>query len=145
MLITFLLCAEGILAEPVLYLSLYFKTHRQAYYAPLQRVRTDGDWEGWIRFFLTGVIETAVQAVATAETTLAMFELHRMQIAALGRAAGSVLRVHEYMQRRAIFGIPAASKALSLSPPTIASAIEHLTRLGLLEEIMHKERNRLFA
>ena len=99
LLITFLLCAEGVLAEPILYLSLYLKTHRQTYYDYLQKIRHDGDWESWIRFFTTGVLETAEQAVVTAKTTIALFETHRAQIAKLGRAAGSVLRVHEHMQQ----------------------------------------------
>ena len=145
LLITFLLCAEGVLAEPSLYLSLYLKTHRATYYDYLQRVRNDGDWEGWIRFFMTGVLETAEQAVATAKTTLALFDTHRAQIAKLGRAAGSVLRVHDHMQQKPLFNIAETAKALSLSPPTVAAAIEQLEKLGLVKEITKKERNRIFS
>ena len=64
LLITLLLCSEGVLQEPLLYLSLYFKQHREVYYDLLQRVRTEGDWESWLHFFLTGVQETANQAVS---------------------------------------------------------------------------------
>jgi Fic family protein len=73
LLITLLLCAEDVLSQPTLYLSLYFKRHRDEYYNRLQAVRTEGDWEGWIRFFLQGVLETSQQAVSTAQRVLALF------------------------------------------------------------------------
>src|SRR5512140_817653 len=93
LLITLLLCAGGVLREPILYLSLYFKQHRPAYYDLLDRVRTKGDWETWLEFFLTGVRDTAEQAATAARRILAVFEDHRRKIEALGRPAASVLRV----------------------------------------------------
>src|SRR5262245_9639116 len=84
LLITMLLCAERALAEPILYLSLHFKFHRQEYYELLQRVRTHGDWEGWLRFFLNGVIETADEALTTTRRILALFAKDRRQLEALG-------------------------------------------------------------
>jgi len=78
LLITFLLCAEHALSEPILHLSLHFKTRRQEYYAHLQRVRTRGDWEGWLRFFLEGVISTSEEAVTTTRRILALFETNRV-------------------------------------------------------------------
>src|SRR5258706_10659872 len=80
LLITLLLCAEGALAEPLLYLSLYLKTHRARYYELLQQVRLEGDWEAWLRFFLTGVVETAEQASATASRILTLFARDRARI-----------------------------------------------------------------
>ncbi|MCA9515310.1 MAG: Fic family protein, partial [Myxococcales bacterium] len=96
LLITLLLCADGALSEPTLYLSVYFKRHRAEYYERLQRVRTAGEWEAWLRFFATGVLETSREAVSTARALLALFDGDRARIqAATGRRAGSALRVHE--------------------------------------------------
>lgn len=91
LLITLLLCAGEVLSEPTLYLSLYFKTYRDAYYTALQRVRTEGDWEGWLAFFLRGIFDTAQQAFKTAQQLIALFERDRVQTETLGRAAGSAL------------------------------------------------------
>jgi Fic family protein len=96
LLIAFLLCG-GVLREPILYLSLYFKQHRSAYYDLLNRVRTNGDWEARLCFFLTGVRDTAEQSASAARRILAVFEEHRRKIEALGRPAASVLRVFEHM------------------------------------------------
>src|SRR2546427_5313003 len=98
LLITLLLCSKGILREPLLYLSLYFKTHRQRYYDLLQRVRTEGVWEEWIEFFLEGTETTARQAADTAVQILHLFETDRKKIGATGRKAASSLALHEYLQ-----------------------------------------------
>ena len=98
LLITLLFCAEGVLKEPALYFSLYFKTHRPTYYDLLQRVRVEGVWEESVRFFLTGVQETAEEAVQTVRTLLQLFETDRKRIGTLGRPASSALRVHQYLQ-----------------------------------------------
>src|SRR5437762_2287523 len=94
LLITFLLCAEGALRQPLLYLSLYFKRHRQQYYELLQSVRLTGDWEAWLRFFLAGVAETAAEATDTAHTLVALAAADENRIQPIGKAAGSALRVH---------------------------------------------------
>jgi Fic family protein len=145
LLITFLLCAGGVLREPILYLSLYFKQHRSLYYDLLDRVRTKGDWETWLEFFLTGVRDTAEQAAAAARRILAVFEEHRRKIEALGRPAASVLRVFEHMQRNPIVSIPAAAGSIGISAPTVAKSLEHMQRLGMLREITGRQRHRLFA
>src|SRR5579863_1803609 len=95
LLITFLLCVAGAISEPILYLSLYFKSNRQKYYELLDRVRTHGDWENWLEFFLTGVKETAQQAADTSREILTLIEKDRRKIEELGRPAASVLRVHQ--------------------------------------------------
>jgi Fic family protein len=145
LLITFLLCAAGALREPILYLSLYFKTNRQQYYDLLQRVREAGDWETWLEFFLTGVKKTAEQAADTARQILALFETDRRTIEGFGRAAGSALRVHQFMQRKPIISIPAAAEQLSLSAPTVTQSIGRMVRSGMLKEITGKRRRRLFV
>ncbi len=145
LLITFLLCAEGAITEPILYLSLYFKTHRQAYYDWLQKVRTEGDWEGWLKFFLTDVMETAAQATQSARLILKLFEADRARIETLKKAAGSALRVHQLMQARPLLLIPQTAKALSLTVPTVTQSLEHLQKLGIAREITGKKRGRIFV
>jgi cell filamentation protein, protein adenylyltransferase len=145
LLITFLLCAAGALHEPILYLSLYFKTHRQRYYELLQNVRDTGDWETWVNFFLEGVLETATEAIETARQLIALFEADREKVSRLGRPAASALRVHELLQKRPLLSIPAVTKELSLSEPTIAKAMKHLAKLGIAREVTGKRRRRVFA
>jgi Fic family protein len=145
LLITLLLCAEDALQEPLLYLSLYFKSNRQEYYDRLQRVRIDGDWRGWLRFFLEGVRETAQQATETARRILDRFEHDRHQIDKLGRRAGSVLRLHQLLQRRPVLSIPFAAKSLELSAPTANSAMKKLVDLGIAMETTGKRRDRMFV
>lgn len=146
LLITLLLVSEGALRQPLLYLSLYFKTHRDEYYALLQRVRTDGAWEEWMRFFFRGVHEVAVTAENTATRLLELFRSHRNLIEAkLGRKAGSALRVHEQMQQRPFARIPELATRLRLSKPTISTAIEELQSLGLVVQRGDQKRGRLFV
>lgn len=145
LLITFLLCAAGAIREPILYLSLYFKTNRARYYELLDRVRTQGDWETWIEFFLTAVRETAQQAADTYREILALIEGDRHKIEALGRPASSVLRVHQHLQRKPIITIPATAEQLCLSAPTVTKALQHMVKLGLVRETTGKQRHRLFT
>jgi Fic family protein len=145
LLITFLLCAEGAVTEPILYLSLYFKTRRQEYYDWLQRVRTEGDWEGWLKFFLTGVLETAEQATQSARLMLKLFESDRARIETLKKAAGSALRVHQLMQAKPLLLIPQAARTLSLTVPTVTQSLENLRKLGIVLEITGKKRGRIFV
>ena len=145
LLITLLLCAKGILREPLLYLSLYFKAHRQHYYDLLQRVRTEGVWEEWIEFFLEGTETTARQAADTAVQILNLFEVDRKKIRAIGRKAASGLAVHEYLQAHPLTKIGPAARGLKLSIPTVTSALETLTKLKIAKELTGKRRDRLFA
>jgi len=145
LLITFMLCANRALKEPILYLSLYFKSHRQQYYDLLQRVREQGDWEAWLEFFLTGVKETSDQATETARQILALFEKDRIRIEALGRPAASALRLHQYLQTRPLTTVPAAVSELSLSPPTVRKSVGHLVELGIVRETTGRQRGRLFV
>ena len=145
LLITLLLCVAGALREPILYLSLYFKTNRQKYYELLDRVRTHGEWETWLEFFPDGVREIAEQAAATSRKILALIESDRRQIEGLGRPASSVLRVHQHLQRKPIITIPATAERLALSAPTVAKALEHMVELGMVHETTGRQRHRLFT
>lgn len=150
LLITLLLCSEGALKEPMLYLSLYFKTYRDEYYTNLQRVREDGDWEGWLRFFLQGVLETSQSAYEAALAILRLFDTDKRRIGTLGQRARSVLLVYEILQGRPILSAPIArrmlaSKGLPISEPTVYAAIKNLEKLGIVREVTRKSRNRLYV
>ena len=145
LLITFLLCHAGLLREPLLYLSLHLKQNRATYYALLDRVRREGDWEAWLAFFLDGVRETAEGAVSTAQRLAAMFQDDRMQIEPAGRRGGSALRVHEALKARPILSLRAICDATGLSFPAASSGMDLLTGLGIARELTGKRRNRLFV
>lgn len=145
LLITLLLCAEQTLREPILYLSLYFKQHRQEYYDRLQRVRTEGDWEGWLGFFLRGLEQTAQAAVDAAERLLALFRDDRDRLQALGRSAGSAIRIHQLLQEFPIITAPDAEQRLRISATTANNALKRLETLGVVREITGKQRYRAYA
>jgi Fic family protein len=145
LLITVLLCAQGVLKEPILYLSLFFKSHRSEYYDLLQGVRERGDWESWLEFFLTGVKETSAQAAETARQILGLFDKDRRRIESIGRPSASALRVHQYLQTRPIMSVPAAVRELKLSGPTVRKSVGHLVELGMVREITGRQRDRMFV
>lgn len=145
LLITLLLCAEGAMTDPTLYLSLYFKQHREQYYDHLQRVREEGAWEQWLAFFLTGVLETAESGVASATAMFELFAADRQRIEGIGRAAGSVLRVHQHLQKKPITSVPNAASAMGLTTPTVRTALDYLAKLQIVREITGKRRDRLYV
>jgi Fic family protein len=145
LLITLLLCVEGILHEPLLYLSLYFKQHRPRYYELLGRVRTEGAWNDWLAFFADGVTTTAEGAVDTARTLVALFAQDRDRIGGIGRGAGSAMRVHHELQRRPVSSVRSVTQASGLSEPTVGKAIATLAKLGIVREATGRQRNRVFV
>jgi Fic family protein len=144
LLITLMLCEEETLKEPILYLSLYFKTHRARYYELLQQVREKGDWEAWLVFFLEGVIETSEQGVASARRLIELFGRDREKISTLKRAAASALRVHSELQKAPLLSVPVAAKKLGISQPTIQKSLDHLVKLGIVREMTGKRRHRVY-
>lgn len=145
LLITFFLCAQGILKEPILYLSLFFKVHRSHYYDLLQQIRLTGAWERWLAFFLEGVAETSTQGASAAREILDLLETDRRKIEGLGRPAASALRVHQLFQTRPILSVPASANRLGISAPTVRKSIGHLQELGILRETTGRQRGRLFV
>ena len=145
LLITFLLCARGILSEPLLYLSLYFKTHRYLYYNLLQHVRETGDWESWLEFFLNAVVHTSLQASETAHKILDLSKRDHGRIEQLGRPASSVFQVYRFLQKMPVISVPDARRSLELSQPTIRKALKHLQALGILKEVTGKGRGQVFV
>lgn len=144
LLITLFLCEQGVLRDPLLYLSLYLKANRGTYYDLLQAVRETGNWERWLTFFLTGVLETARQATETARRILTLFDQDRRTITALGRPASSALRVHALLQTKPLVTIPAVSAALGLSRPTVTGALTQLRTAGIVQETTGRQRGRTF-
>ncbi|PHS22566.1 MAG: cell filamentation protein Fic [Robiginitomaculum sp.] len=145
LLITLYLCSEGILEEPLLYLSLYLKTHRKTYYQLLNEVRDHGRWEVWLEFFLVGVKEVAEQANAAARRISNIFEGDTQKISNLKRAATMARKVHEVMRQRPIVTIALITKLCDTTVPTATNALGNLEKLGIVHEITGKERGRVYA
>ena len=146
LLITLLLCDAGVLSEPLLYLSLYFKRYRGRYYELLDLVRSEGDWEAWLEFFTNGVVEAAQGAVDTAMQLTELFASDRSRIeGATGRRAGSALRVHEALKARPLRSITDLATTTGLSFPAAAAAIDALVELGVAREFTGRRRDRLFV
>jgi Fic family protein len=139
------LVTDGVLREPMLYPSLFFKTHRALYYELLNEVRLRGDWERWLDFFAEGIEASATHAVATATALLALVNADRDRIAGLGRAAASALAVHQALQRQPIATAAALVKATRLTPATVNKSLAHLERIGIVAEITHRQRGRVFS
>ncbi|MCC6743594.1 MAG: Fic family protein [Acidobacteria bacterium] len=139
------LVADGVLRAPMLYPSLFFKTHRALYYDLLDGVRRRGDWERWLDFFAEGVRISATQAAATANALLALVTADRERIAGLGRAAPSAHAVHRAMQRQPLATSATLVKATRLTPATVNKSLAHLERLGIVTELTNRRRDRVFG
>jgi Fic family protein len=145
LLITLLLCERQVLLKPVLYLSHYFKRRRQAYYDYLQAVRDTGDWEGWLAFFLTAVVEVSAEATHTARDILALREHHRALITEhLGRAAGNGLRVLEKLYQVPIMSVQQVQSITGTTYPAANQLVRKLVEQGILRESTSNKRNRRF-
>lgn len=145
LLIVLQLVAEGILRQPLLYPSLFFKTHRALYYELLNEVRLYGDWERWLDFFAEGIAASATQAVKTAHELLALVDKDRDRIAGLGRGAPSALAVHQAMQKQPLMTSAALVKSTRLTPATVNKSLTHLQNLGIVKELTRRQRNRVFS
>lgn len=145
LLVSLMLVMDGVLSQPFLYLSLYLREHRADYYDALQRVRTHGDWEGWIRFFLVGVEAVASQAADTVTALVTVFDRDRTRIQTLGRAAGSALQVYDVLRRRIVVSIPGVAREAGVTWPTAKAALERLRELGIVAESTGRRRDRLYT
>ena len=146
LLISFILHQEGVLSKPLLYLSLYFKQHRQYYYELLDGVRREGEWERWLDFFLEGVEQTAVDAVGAARKLVRLFREDEVRIQEEGgRRANTIVRCFQALCHRPIQAIKDIQQATGLSYPTASQGIEELRRLDIVNELTGKRRNRIYA
>ncbi|HUG99135.1 MAG TPA: Fic family protein [Gammaproteobacteria bacterium] len=145
LLIVMMLADAGVLAQPLLYLSLYFKQQRPEYYRLLSAVRREGDWEAWLEFFLEGVCATAQSALDTAHRLLALFRDDAARVQGLGRASANALRVFDVLRARPLANIGYLAVHTGIAYPTAARAVDALEKLGIVREITDRRRNRIFA
>lgn len=145
LLIAFFLYERQLLMKPVLYLSHYFKANRQEYYDRLQKTRADGDWEGWLKFFLEGVGSVAEQATETARQIVGLREKHRSIISdQFGNSAGKANKILEHLYRRPTVSINNVKDILGVSFPNASTLVDKFVRNGILHEITGNSRNRRF-
>jgi Fic family protein len=142
LLITFLLVHRGALRRPLLYLSYYLKLHRAEYYDRLMDVRRRGDWEGWLRFFLTGVAETADEATVTAERIFELRERHRSLV--MEEAGPNGLKLLSAMFLRPLINVKVAAEELEVTFPTANRLVGRFEEFGLLVEVTGQRRSRMF-
>jgi Fic family protein len=144
LLITLLLVHRKVLRRPLLYLSHYLKLHRSEYYDRLNAIRVDGNWEGWIEFFLRGVVDTAIEATDTAERIVQMKEQHQQE--ASGRGFGmNEHRLINLLFQRPLVNVALVQRELGFeSHRTATKTIDRLVEVGLLEEITGRKRDRVF-
>ncbi|WP_417490433.1 Fic family protein [Maricaulis sp.] len=145
LLVTLYLCANGVLRNPLLYLSLYLKTHRSEYYRLLQDVREHGAWEAWLEFFLIGVADTANQAFDAGSRIVELFKEDRDRITVESDRAGSALRVHDLFQQNPYLTAKLLVEKTGLTAPTVNAALADLVRLGVAEEVTGRKRGRVFS
>jgi len=145
LLISLLLEHWGLLDTPLLYLSLYLKRHQSEYYRRLEAIRTEGDWEGWIEFFLEGVTATAEEAVGSARELFALLSADRHRLLEGRSASVTALRLLEELPRHPIVTVASAMRLLDASKPTATRAIEALEENGILTETTGRKRGRSFA
>ncbi len=145
LLITFILCQQGILRRPLLYLSHFFKLNKLEYYEYLQRVRDEGDWESWLKFFLRGVYEVAQEATATARNIVQLREHHRSIIAKhFKRSAGSAYQLHEHLFERPIITIKGVVGVTNQTYANANRLVMKFQEHGILHEMTQQQRYRRF-
>ncbi|MBX3698647.1 MAG: Fic family protein [Dokdonella sp.] len=145
LLIVLQLVHDGLLREPLLYPSLFFKKHRPLYYELLNAVRLQGDWERWLDYFADGVEQSATQAVATAKQLLVLVDRDRDRIATLGRSATSALAVLQALQRQPVTSAAALVKATGLALATVNRMLVQLVDAGIVSEVTQRQRDRIFS
>ncbi|MEA3286975.1 MAG: Fic family protein [Candidatus Marinimicrobia bacterium] len=145
LLITLLLCSQSVLQQPMLYLSLYFKTHRKYYYELLNNVRVNGDWETWLDFFAESVIITADQAVETAQKLLDLSQIDQKKIATLGRATPTTLTIHRALMEHPIATSKWLTEKTNITSATVNKTLKHLEALEIVQELTTMKRNRLYS
>lgn len=145
LLIALLLHHGGLLGQPLLYLSLYLKQHRQVYYDLLDRVRTAGDWEAWVDFFLEGVETTALGAVDTARRLVALFDEDTRRLQQSGRSAANALRVLAALRQRPLLSLPQLCQLSGMTFPTANKTMALLVETSIARELTGQRRNRIFS
>lgn len=144
LLVALLLEHWNLLSEPLLYLSLYIKHNREEYYRLLNAVRTEGDWEAWIAYFLDGVAAIADEAVDTARRLFALISADRKRVLSAKPSTVMALRLFEQLPNNPILTVARARALLGTTKPTATNAITALVNAGVLAETSGRKRNRTF-
>jgi Fic family protein len=146
LLISLILVEAGVLKEPLLYLSVFFKQHRDVYYRLLQQVRLTGDWEAWLLFFVDAIAATASQAISTAQALNLLLATDKARLPTIGRLAGSGMQILDALFAHPIQNIAALAAATGLTPATIGKALDAMQdQLGIVDELTGRKRNRVYA
>lgn len=145
LLIALQFAADGLLREPLLYISLHFKEQRRTYYELLNRIRDTGDWEAWLEFFADAVRTSAADAASSARRLLDLASSDAARVERIGRPSASALTVHRALQRQPIATSASITAATGLTPATVNKSLVHLERLGIVRELTSKRRGRVFS
>ena len=145
LLITFYLCQQKTLHKPLLYLSDFFKKHRQIYYDRLNNLRTKDDIEGWLAFFLQGIIDTSEQAIETARRIIYLRELGIKKISTFGRSTERAMKLYHYLFRFPMIRVKDVEKIVVLTNPAALALVDKLLHAGILKELTGFKRNRVFS
>jgi Fic family protein len=145
LLIALQLAEAGLMREPLLYLSLHFKEHRQTYYELVNAVRLSGDWESWLLFFAEAVVASTTQATASANRLLELAATDARRIEGFGRATASALAIHRALQRQPIATAGSLVAATGLTAATVNKSLANLGRIGVVTEMTRKQRGRVFS
>ena len=145
LLIALQLCHEGLLNEPLLYLSLHFKKNRSDYYSLLDAVRHHGDWEAWLRFFLEGITETSKNGISVAKRLNALFHDDSLRVRNFARFKSSSLLVHQALQKRPVSTLRGIATETGLSIPAVTNGMSALEQVGIAREITSRKRNRIYS
>ncbi len=145
LLVTFYLCQQGVLRKQLLYLSAFFKEHRQDYYEKLNRYRKDDAIEEWLKFFMEGIIETSEKAVETARKIIKLRDNHLNKVAGMGKSAERGIKLLNVLYRTPLVRVKDVERIVSLSNPNALILVERFVKLGILHELTGQKRNRVFS
>jgi Fic family protein len=145
LLVTFYLCQQGILRRPLLYLSEFFKTHRQNYYDKLNAVHEKDDIEGWLKFFVEGVAITSDKAVETTRKILNLRENDLQKVLSLGRTTERGKRLFDSLYKMPLVRVKTVEKITGLKNPNALALVSKFIKLGILKETTGQKRNRIFS
>lgn len=143
LLVTLLLCSEGLMPEPLLYLSAFFERHRSEYYRRLLAVSQEGDWPGWLSFFLRGVAEQSSDAIARAALLQELAAQYRETLQE-ARSSATLLKLADHLFLRPFVNTSYVAKAMKVSYPAAQKNIDKLIKAGILEEITGRQRRRIY-
>lgn len=145
LLISLQLCQERVLREPLLYLSLFLKKHRDTYYQLLTTVRNEGRWEDWLDFFLEGIHYTSNEGVSTAVRLQNLFRDDERRVLGMGKGSDLGMQIFRNMQAKPVFSMKTMSKLIGKTFPTTAAAVGKLEKMGMVREITGRERDRVYS